>query len=142
MLEELRSEAVKQGEYQSVGKQTRSENELESDHDTEVARTILRLSDNNHMDSYASPHGDQYRNINSMSNMGGVTQGQTHLPLNFNPFESFHIPPENGSTQFMHNISASSPAIFASETTGWGVFDSFVSRLNRSLQGSILCEFL
>lgn len=139
VLEELRTEAIKQNEHQSTGDLTKDENEVEGDHDTEVARTILRLSDNNHMDSYASPRSDHYRNINLMSSAGDVVHGQTHLPPNYNPFENFHraLAPEHGSVQFVHNITGSSSATFAGEATGWGDFDSFVSSLGYSLHGSI-----
>jgi hypothetical protein len=139
VLEELRSEAVRQSEYQVIDKQTKSENELESDHDTEVARTILRLSDNNNMDSYASPRGDQYRHINLMSSTGGIAQSQINVPPNYNSFENFrqNLPPDHGSMQFGHNIAGSSPATFIGEATGWGDFDSFVSSLSHSFRGSI-----
>jgi hypothetical protein len=131
VLEELRSEAVKQSKRQVMDKQTKIENELESDHDTEVARTILRLSDNNHMDSYVSPRGDQYRNTNHMSSTGGIAQSQIHVPPNYSSFEHFHqtLP---ASLQLMHNIAGSSPATFTGEATGWGDFDSFVSSLSHS----------
>ena len=134
VLEELRSEAVKQNEHQAMDKQTKSENEFQSDHDTEVARTILRLSDNNHMDSFASLRGDQYRNINQMGSVGGVAQSQTRLPPNYNAFENFHqtLPLEHGSMQFGHDIARSSPTAFTGEATGWGDFDSFVSSLSHS----------
>lgn len=134
VLEELRSEAVRQSEYQVIDKQTENENELESDHDTEVARTILRLSDNNNVDSYASPRGDQYRSINPMSSTGAVAQSQIHVPPSYNSFEHFHhtLPPEHESIQFGRNIAGSSPGTFTGEATGWGDFDSFVSSLSHS----------
>jgi hypothetical protein len=134
VLEELRTEAIKHNEHQSTVNLTKSENEVESDHDTEVARTILRLSDNNHMDSYASPQGGQYRNANATSRTGGITQSQTHLPPNYNSFENFHqiLPPEQGSMQFVRNIAGSTPATFTGEATGWGELDSFVSSRSHS----------
>jgi len=134
VLEELRSEAVKQSERQVIDKQTKTENELESDHDTEVARTILRLSDNNHMDSYVSTRGDQFRNINHICSTGGIAQNQIQVPLNYSSFENFHqtLTPEHASLQFMHNIAGSSPTTFTGEATGWGDFDSFVSSLSHS----------
>lgn len=91
------------------------------------------------MDSYASPRGDHYRNINLMSSAGGVAQSQTHLPPDYIAFENFHqnLPPEHESMNFVHNIHGSSPATFASEATGWGDFDSFVSNLCHSFHGSI-----
>jgi hypothetical protein len=139
VLEELRSEAVKQSEHQTMEKQTKSENEHESDHDTEVARTILRLSDNNHIDSFAGSRSDHYRNANTMSNTGGVTQSQTHIPPNYNAFENFHqtLPQGHGSGQFAHNIAGSSPATFTGDATGWGDFDSFVSSFGHLFKGSI-----
>jgi hypothetical protein len=143
VLEELRTEAIKQNEHQSTVNLNKSENEVESDHDAEVARTILRLSDNNHMDSYVSPRGGQYRNANATSSTGGITQSQTHLPPNYNSFENFHqiLPPEHGSMQFVRNIDGSTPATFTGEATGWGDFDSFVSSRSHSSYVAVI-EFL
>lgn len=129
VLEELRLEAMKQSERQTMGKQTKSENGVESDHDAEVARTILRLSDNNQIGSHPSSQGDQYRSINPMSSTGGIAQTQTHLSPSYNAFGNFHqtLPPEHGSMHFVNNIAGSSPGTFAGEAMGWGDFDSFVS---------------
>jgi hypothetical protein len=119
---------MKQSERQAPAKLPKSEFELESDHDTEVARTILTLSDNNHMDSYSIPRGDHHRN-NSINSAEGIMQNQDTMPANYNTFRSLHptVPPDQSGLQFTHNLADSSPATFNGEATGWGDFDSFVS---------------
>lgn len=127
VLEELRAEAVKQSERPIRVKSTKSGLELESDPDAEVARKILRLSDNNHMDSYSIPRGDQHRH-NSINS----TQSQTPMPTDYSTLKGFHQaePSEQDSMHFTRNNTASNPATFTGEATGWGDFDSFVSIMN------------
>jgi hypothetical protein len=165
VLEELRVEAMKQtvnapltvttGGIRGHGHDIDGQ-EQERDRDTEVAHTILRLSDNSHQEAYSvNPLPMQRRDSTSTS----APQVQTRGPpnANFDPYEHNtisptmhalnHNPNHNGVTANHNhqssmanlNFPGASPSSLSSligDGTGWGEFDSFVTAGVGGLEGN------
>jgi len=131
VLEELRLEALKQI-TQMPPIPRNNDSDPERDQDTEVAHTILRLSENHQLDANAVPN-DNIQVGNGNSNAMVVTQ----TPHIFEGLQS-GLPTTN-SFEFAPSVIGASPSsMTGGEATGWGEFDSFVTAGIGSLESHFL----
>jgi hypothetical protein len=126
VLEELRLEAIKQRENRGLIYPDNANHDPDRDRDREVAHTILRLSDNNNMDTYSMTMGNQQGDSHhGLNNIGPFVRGQPHLTTGYGLFDNFQTMPSNGNGGFHQNFSTSPTSLI--DGTGWGDLDSFVS---------------
>ena len=136
VLEELRLEAVKQS-IQSARSATMEDSNLDKDRDTEVAHTVLRLSDNSHLDSYDVSSENRHivqSGFRNMSSSDSLTTGSAppQPPPEaqiFGVFGEMQPSMELAASNFAfpQSMAGTSPASLVGDATGWGEFDSFVS---------------
>jgi hypothetical protein len=106
------------------------------DRDTEVAHTILRLSDNSHLDSYPNPSGNQQGSCHHMNNLGPLVHGHAPMASGYGIFDGYqqHMSSNAGNVGFPQNFTNASPTSLIGDGTGWGELDSFVSTTDSCLR--------
>lgn len=157
VLEELRLEALKQTQNESNIRQA-TQNSLESamsvnnppntigrndrDRDTEVAHTILRLSDNNQLDSYTIQNDDNQQVHNQLNSAVTVMR---HHPSISTGFDQYNMPQSMvtnpGPYAYSPSLAGGSSGSIMGDATGWGEFDSFVSGSDWRLKDSGIKTF-